>query len=163
MLPSRLQSTLGLRTVCAVRCPINRTLACAAVGRSPRTAERKQCCDGYPEFTANVSVNLTLGGDEDKIRRLQCKLNELKIGGHLTEDGIYGKKTDTVRSALLDELARGTIPALRWIDPLQSNSTGIRTVTKTVRDGRTFSRLVRDGSNTPLFRADLHPYKGNSN
>ena len=69
----------------------------------------------------------------------------------------------TVRSALLDELARGTIPALRWIDPLQSNSTGIRTVTKTVRDGRTFSRLVRDGSNTPLFRADLHPYKGNSN
>lgn len=104
-----------------------------------------------------------VGGDEDKIRRLQCKLNELKIGGHLTEDGIYGKKTDTVRSALLDELARGTILALRWIDPLQSNSTGIRTVTKTVRDGRTFSRLVRDGSNTPLFRADLHPYKGNSN
>ena len=104
-----------------------------------------------------------VGGDEDKIHRLQCKLNELKIGGHLTEDGIYGKKTDTVRSALLDELARGTIPALRWIDPLQSNSTGIRTVTKTVRDGRTFSRLVRDGSNTPLFRADLHPYKGNSN
>ena len=104
-----------------------------------------------------------VGGDEDKIHRLQCKLNELKIGGHLTEDGIYGKKTDTVRSALLDELARGTIPTLRWIDPLQSNSTGIRTVTKTVGDGRTFSRLVRDGSNTPLFRADLHPYKGNSN
>ena len=104
-----------------------------------------------------------VGGDEDKIRRLQCKLNELKIGGHLTEDGIYGKKTDTVRSALLDELARGTIPTLRWIDPLQSNSTGIRAATKTAKDGRSFSRLIRDGSNTPLFRADLHPYKGNSN
>ena len=104
-----------------------------------------------------------VGGDEDKIRRLQCKLNELKIGGHLTEDGIYGKKTDTVRSALLDELARGTIPTLRWIDPLQSNSTGIRAAAKTAKDGRSFSRLIRDGSNTPLFRADLHPYKGNSN
>ena len=104
-----------------------------------------------------------VAGDEDKIRRLQCKLNELKIGGHLTEDGIYGKKTDTVRSALLDELARGTIPTLRWIDPLQSNSTGIRAAAKTAKDGRSFSRLIRDGSNTPLFRADLHPYKGNSN
>ena len=102
-----------------------------------------------------------VGGDADKIRRLQSKLNELRIGGRLTEDGVYGKKTDAARSALLDELMRGTFPTLTWIDPLQSNSTGIRAATKTTKDGRTFSRLVADGSNAPLFRADLHPYKGN--
>ena len=108
-------------------------------------------------------LNWFVGGDADKIRRLQSKLNELRVGEHLTEDGVYGKKTDTARSALLDELMRGTFPTLTWIDPLQSGSTGIRAATKTTRDGRTFSRLVRDGSNTPLFRADLHPYKGNPN
>ena len=37
MLPSLLQSTLGLRTVCAVRCPINRTLGCVAVKGGLRT------------------------------------------------------------------------------------------------------------------------------
>lgn len=131
-----------------------------------RTALKQLECCGIQCYSLESTVDdlaWFVGGDEDKIHRLQCKLNELKIGGHLTEDGIYGKKTDTVRSALLDELARGTIPTLRWIDPLQSNSTGIRAATKTAKDGRSFSRLIRDGSNTPLFRADLHPYKGNSN
>ena len=34
-----------------------------------------------------------VGGDPDKIRRLQSKLNDLGVGQHLKEDGVYGGKT----------------------------------------------------------------------
>jgi len=34
-----------------------------------------------------------VGGDADKIRRLQSKLNDLGVGQHLKEDGVYGEKT----------------------------------------------------------------------
>lgn len=72
------------------------------------------------------------------------------------------KKTDGARESFLDELARGTFPTLAWLDPLQSSWTGIRAATKITRDGRNFLRLVSSESNMPLFRADLHPYKGNT-
>jgi len=102
-----------------------------------------------------------VGGDADKILELQKALNELGVSERLKEDGVYGRKTEGSRTALLDELMRGTFPTLAWIDPLQSRSTGIHAATKTTKDGRTFSQLVADGNATPLFRADLHPYKGN--
>ena len=103
-----------------------------------------------------------VGGDAAKIRQLQQRFNELNLGGRLLEDGVYGKKTDGARESFLDELARGTFPTLAWLDPLQSSWTGIRAATKITRDGRNFSRLVSSESNMPLFRADLHPYKGNT-
>ncbi len=34
-----------------------------------------------------------VGGDPAKIRKLQSKLNEMHVGEHLTEDGVYGVKT----------------------------------------------------------------------
>ena len=38
-------------------------------------------------------LNWFVGGDADKIRRLQSKLNELGVGQRLEEDGVYGKET----------------------------------------------------------------------
>ena len=38
-------------------------------------------------------LNWFVGGDPDKIRRLQSKLNQLGVGQHLEEDGVYGEKT----------------------------------------------------------------------
>lgn len=93
---------------------------------------------------------------------MQQELDELNLGERLLEDGVCGKKTDGARESFLAELARGTFPTLAWLDPLQSSWTGIRAATKITRDGRNFSRLVSSESNMPLFRADLHPYKGNT-
>lgn len=102
-----------------------------------------------------------VGGNAEKIRQLQGKLNELSVGERLKEDGVYGKKTDGVREGFLTELARGSFPTLVWIDPLQSGWTGIQAASKITKDGRSFSRLVSEKSNMPLFRADLHLYRGN--
>ncbi|MCI9331134.1 MAG: hypothetical protein HFG05_03025 [Oscillibacter sp.] len=66
-----------------------------------------------------------VGGDSTKIRKLQSKLNEMHIGEHLTEDGVYGKKTAQAVLHFLDNLARGTFPTLCWTDILQSNKSGI--------------------------------------
>jgi hypothetical protein len=67
-----------------------------------------------------------VGGDPAKIRQLQSKLNQLNIGEHLTEDGVYGKKTLEAWEKFLSRLEHGTVPTLAWIDPLQSNLTGIK-------------------------------------
>lgn len=66
-----------------------------------------------------------VGGDPAKIRMLQSKLNEMHIGGHLTEDGVYGKKTLQAWTTFLNDLEHGTVPTLRWIDLLQTDRTGI--------------------------------------
>lgn len=57
---------------------------------------------------------------------LQSKLNEMHIGSHLTEDGVYGKKTMQAWSTFLTDLEHGTVPTLRWTDLLQTERTGIR-------------------------------------
>lgn len=66
-----------------------------------------------------------VGGDSAKILRLQRDLNELGFG-RLTEDGVYGKKTLQALDAFHNEFARGTYPALAWVDPLRDKSTGIK-------------------------------------
>ena len=67
-----------------------------------------------------------VGGDPAKIRQLQGKLNRLNVGEHLTEDGVYGKKTLAAWEKFLSRLEHGTVPTLTWIDPLQSKLTGIQ-------------------------------------
>ena len=66
-----------------------------------------------------------VGGDPAKIRKLQSKLNEMHIGEHLTEDGVYGVKTLHAWENFLNCLEHGTFPPLVWIDLLQSKKTGI--------------------------------------
>ena len=66
-----------------------------------------------------------VGGDPAKIRELQSKLNQLGIGEHLNEDGVYGGKTLAAWEKFLTNLEHGTVPTLAWIDPLQSDLTGI--------------------------------------
>lgn len=66
-----------------------------------------------------------VGGDSNKIRRLQQKLNELGLGERPEEDGVYGEKTLRVWSNFLRDLEHGTVPTLCWIDVLQKDRTGI--------------------------------------
>ncbi len=66
-----------------------------------------------------------VGGDPAKIRKLQNKLNEMHIGEHLTEDGVYGVKTLRAWEGFLNRLEHGTFPSLVWTDLLQSGKTGI--------------------------------------
>ena len=107
-----------------------------------------------------------VGGDASKIRQLQSKLNELRIGGHLTEDGVFGIKTLTELNQLYADLERGMFPVLVRIDPLQSKRTGIKSVPITIKgdsplSGTTISSLQdfsersnNGGRGTTIFRVD---------
>lgn len=122
---------------------------------------------GISTFSFDVKIKglaWYVGGDAAKIQQLQSKLKQLGFGPHMVEDGIYGKRTEAARADFINELIHGTVPSLVWIDPLQSNLTGISTATKVSRKtGEEFSRLVADGFGTPLFSADVHPYHGIAN
>ena len=61
-----------------------------------------------------------VGGDSYKIRQLQQKLNETGAVDHLTEDGVYGKKTHNAWLDFLDKLAHCSAPTLAWTDLTQS-------------------------------------------
>ena len=65
-----------------------------------------------------------VGGDSTKILQLQRDLNELGFG-RLTEDGVYGEKTNEAWLRFLSELEHGTVPTLCWVDTLKSDLTGI--------------------------------------
>lgn len=67
-----------------------------------------------------------VGGDGYKIRQLQQKLNELGVTDHLTEDGVYGKKTHNAWLDFLDKLEHGTVPTLAWINLTQEKLSGVR-------------------------------------
>ncbi|MBU5627795.1 hypothetical protein KQI82_12830 [Oscillibacter sp. MSJ-2] len=62
-----------------------------------------------------------VGGDPSKIRQLQSKLNQIGVGEHLTEDGVYGKKTLEAWERFLRNLEHGAVPTLAWIDPLKNH------------------------------------------
>lgn len=51
-----------------------------------------------------------VGGDTEKIRQLQGKLNELNVGERLIEDGVYGKKTEKTVAEFMQLLLRGSVP-----------------------------------------------------
>ncbi|MBU5627826.1 complement resistance protein TraT [Oscillibacter sp. MSJ-2] len=105
-----------------------------------------------------------VGGDPSKIRQLQSKLNQIGVGEHLTEDGVYGKKTLAIRSAFFENLIHGTVPSLTWIDPLQSSYTQIYSVpiqknSISISSLRDFSSRSINLKGTTVFRADT-PHSG---
>jgi hypothetical protein len=107
-----------------------------------------------------------VGGDPAKIRELQSKLNQLGVDEHLTEDGVYGKKTDGAVGSFMKQLLRGSVPTLAWIDPLQGSITGL-TVKKIEPKGsryangskyfsiRDLSSRSRNKGEITVFRADI--------
>ena len=66
-----------------------------------------------------------VGGDAEKIRQLQGKLNELSVGEQLKEDGVYGKKTEKAVAEFMQQLLHGSVPTLTWADPLQSSFSSV--------------------------------------
>ena len=109
-----------------------------------------------------------VGGDPNSIRRLQSKLNELRVGEHLTEDGVYGKKTDKVVECFFNQLQRGAIPTIAYLDPLQSKSTQIYSRPISTANGMISSlhdlsaRSRNKKGDITVFRADIpddvHPF-----
>ncbi|MDD3346681.1 hypothetical protein [Oscillibacter sp.] len=91
-----------------------------------------------------------VGGDPAKIRQLQQKLNELGIGEHLTEDGVYGKKTAHNISNFFNHFLEGSIPSLNWVDPLQTEFTGILVGSSKGQ----WNNVLRDQSGFQYFRVD---------
>ncbi len=67
-----------------------------------------------------------VGGDSYKIRQLQQKLNEPGAMDHLTEDGVYGKKTHNAWLDFLDKLAHCSAPTLAWTDLTQSKLSKVK-------------------------------------
>lgn len=88
-----------------------------------------------------------VGGDSYKIRQLQQKLNETGAVDHLTEDGVYGKKTHNAWLDFLDKLAHCSAPTLAWTDLTQSK------LSKVKLGGTTYT------NNNGLTNAFLYPGK----
>ena len=90
-----------------------------------------------------------VGGNAEKIRQLQRKLNELNITDRLTEDGVYGKKTATAWIRFINVLSHGTLPTLLYVDPLKSSFDPLRENSE-----YTFSiRSSREGKNNAIANA----------
>ena len=95
-----------------------------------------------------------VGGDPAKIRQLQNKLNQLGVGEHLTEDGVYGKKTARNVSNFFNHFLEGSIPSLNWVNPLQTEFTGISVGSSKGQ----WNNVLRDQSGFQYFRVDPpHP------
>ena len=94
-----------------------------------------------------------VGGGGYKIRQLQQKLNELGVTDHLTEDGVYGKKTHNAWLGFLDKLEHGTVPVLAWTDWLQTEKTGIIIGGTKSAQKRGLSNALMNGR-TPYVRID---------
>ena len=89
-------------------------------------------CRSHREFSdtpyAGIVDKLSwfVGGDSYKIRQLQQKLNETGAVDHLTEDGVYGKKTHNAWLDFLDKLAHCSAPTLAWTDLTQSKLSKVK-------------------------------------
>ena len=105
-----------------------------------------------------------VGGDPDKIRRLQSKLNELGVGQRLEEDGVFGVKTLGTFLSFINRLENGAVPTLKWVDPLKNNrrplqiGSGLDGANNVIQDAeitREFTRGKQTHTeNFPYFRID---------
>lgn len=91
--------------------------------------------------------------DPEKVRRLQALLNQMELGDQLLEDGVYGKETRATWLHFLNVLEHGVVPMLAWIDPLQSERTGLEISGN--KGG--LNNVIRDsGKGTHHFRVAHH-------
>ncbi len=109
-----------------------------------------------------------VGGSPRDILQLQRNLNGLGIrgtGSSLKEDGVFGERTSSAFAQFLEHLARTSFKSLVWstiwIDPLQTDLTGIRQNYKITKNGEKYLQLLADGRSKPVMRLDRHPYGKN--
>lgn len=109
-----------------------------------------------------------VGGNPRDILQLQRNLNSLGIrgtGSSLKEDGVFGVETSKALTQFLEYLARTSFKSLTWstlwIDPLQSDLTGIRQRYKITKNGEKYLQLIADNRTKPVMRLDRHPYGKN--
>ncbi len=110
-----------------------------------------------------------VGGNPRDILQLQRNLNSLGFrgtGSSLKEDGVFGERTSSAFEQFLEYFARTSFKSLSWstlwIDPLQTDLTGIRQSYKITKKGEQYLQLLEEGRSQPLMRLDRHPYKGNN-
>jgi len=134
-----------------------------AIALKQAFAQLKKCDVSYFGVEEKIArLAWFVGGNPNQIKELQRKLNALGIrgtSGKLLDDGVYGKKTLSSWNSFFNRFVDGTVPTLNWIDPLQSNLTGIRSVPIDTNLGRISS--LRDYSSrslnpkgTTVLRAD---------
>lgn len=109
-----------------------------------------------------------VGGSPRDILQLQRNLNGLGIrgtGSSLKEDGVFGERTSSAFAQFLEHLARTSFKSLVWstiwIDPLQTDLTGIRQNYKITKNGEKYLQLLAEGRSKPVMRLDRHPYGKN--
>ena len=129
-------------------------------------AERKVPLQDLPAICSDDYDGGIKDSLEDIARQLQRDLSQNeRENNYITDDtarNLRAAVSELEHCGISTGISDSMIERLAWLDPLQSSWTGIRAATKITRDGRNFSRLVSSESNMPLFRADLHPYKGNT-
>ena len=120
--------------------------------RNLKTAvsELERC--GISTGSANSKIEKLawfVGGNPAKIRQLQSMLNQLGVDEHLTEDGVYGKKTLAAWEKFISDLEHGTVPTLTWIDPLKNTSLPLEIgssysgINNTIRNAETHFQYFR--------------------
>ena len=120
-------------------------------------SELERC--GISTGSANSKIEKLawfVGGDPAKIRQLQTMLNQLGVDEHLTEDGVYGKKTAANVSKFFNHFLEGAVPSLNWINPLQTEFTGISIGSSKGQ----WNNVLQGESGFQYFRVDPpHPTK----
>lgn len=109
-----------------------------------------------------------VGGNSRDILNLQRNLNKLGFrgeGSSLKEDGVFGQRTSSALEQFLENLTRTSFRSLSWstiwIDPLQTDLTGIRHDYKITKNGEKYLQLLFEERSKPVMRLDRHPYGKN--
>ena len=109
-----------------------------------------------------------VGGNQRDVLQLQRNLNKLGFRGSgslLKEDGVFGRRTCSALEQFIEYFTRASFKSLTWstiwIDPLQTDLTGIRQDYKITKNGEKYLQLLFREESKPVLRLDRHPYGKN--
>lgn len=109
-----------------------------------------------------------VGGNQRDVLQLQRNLNKLGFrgsGSSLKEDGVFGRRTCSALEQFIEYFTRASFKSLTWstiwIDPLQTDLTGIRQDYKITKNGEKYLQLLFREESKPVLRLDRHPYGKN--